>query len=336
METAVLHLYDFSTGAGTNRWAYGSQSSNWSVLDGVRRPAAVGTELSGASYSALAASDDSRYGSPVPGFGAESTHIFEFTIEEDPARILDIGIHWEGYAADCTQAELYVWDDVAGQWCDGDGLCGENRFLDNFAGNRDGALEGHIRSGFDRYIGSGGILTLLLYAERSQDRTQHDYVAVSVAHEPCDDPDTDFDGYADACDNCPLAVNPLQENADGDALGDACDCAPGDGTVFAAPLEIVNVLFPDKTTLVWDSDAPNSGSGTVYDVLRGDVEEYPVGAGMAEICQENDLADTSVTGLPDPPGGVGQYYLVRGTNVCGTGTYGLDSDGLERDSAACP
>ena len=30
-----------------------------------------------------------------------------------------------------------VWDDVAQQWCDGAGLCGENRYMDNYAGNRD-------------------------------------------------------------------------------------------------------------------------------------------------------------------------------------------------------
>jgi uncharacterized repeat protein (TIGR03803 family) len=35
--------------------------------------------------------------------------------------------------------------------------------------------------------------------------------------------DGDADGVADTIDNCPAAYNPLQENADNDALGDACD-----------------------------------------------------------------------------------------------------------------
>ncbi|MDH3890338.1 MAG: MSCRAMM family adhesin SdrC [candidate division Zixibacteria bacterium] len=35
--------------------------------------------------------------------------------------------------------------------------------------------------------------------------------------------DTDGDGIADACDNCPDLFNPLQENADGDWPGDSCD-----------------------------------------------------------------------------------------------------------------
>jgi hypothetical protein len=37
------------------------------------------------------------------------------------------------------------------------------------------------------------------------------------------DPDYDYDGALDGTDNCPFTVNPLQENFDGDAQGDACD-----------------------------------------------------------------------------------------------------------------
>lgn len=51
----------------------------------------------------------------------------------------------------------------------------------------------------------------------------------------CDDPDcradptcllgadTDFDGVADASDNCPGVANPTQQDSDGDSLGDSCD-----------------------------------------------------------------------------------------------------------------
>ena len=44
------------------------------------------------------------------------------------------------------------------------------------------------------------------------------------------DPDDDNDGFADDDDNCPFSPNPLQEDCDGDLLGDACDgdctCCP--------------------------------------------------------------------------------------------------------------
>ena len=35
--------------------------------------------------------------------------------------------------------------------------------------------------------------------------------------------DTDSDGLADVCDNCPDTANPLQTDTDGDGIGDACD-----------------------------------------------------------------------------------------------------------------
>lgn len=180
-------VYDFATGAGTDKFGYGYRSYAWSFVNGNRTP--VTTELSGSNYSQIAHSDatggdtdPNRYISQDPSTSYESTHIFEFTIAEDPSEIDDIGILWEGYADQCTQIELYVWDYVEGNWGDGEGLFDQNRFMDNWSGNLDGYLEGHIRSNFDRYIASGsGQMTLLLYAERSSDPSFHDYVTVKVS-----------------------------------------------------------------------------------------------------------------------------------------------------------
>jgi len=189
-------MYDFTNGAGIDKFGWGYQTYTWNGnIDGVRMP--VSTEIdslvTGAytkiSYSDAIGgdSDANRYISPNPTNYYESTHIFEFTIDEDPAEIDDMEIIWEGYADYCTQIEMYIWNYVEGQWCNGDGQSGQNRFMDNWAGNRDGFLEKHIRSNFSNYINNDGQITLLLYAERGPgsyvtlNPTFHDYLHIIIS-----------------------------------------------------------------------------------------------------------------------------------------------------------
>jgi len=186
-------VYDFANDAGVDRFAYGYYTFSWSNINSNRMPVAV--ELS-SYYDELAYSDatagdtdPNRYRSPDPPNGYESTHIFEFTLKEDPAEIDDISILWEGYSDQCSMMEMYVWDYIAGQWCDGAGMFNQNRFMDSWAGNRDGYLEKHIRSDYSRFMDTGGVFTLLLYSERGPDGyyvtynpSFHDYISVTVSN----------------------------------------------------------------------------------------------------------------------------------------------------------
>jgi hypothetical protein len=124
--------------------------------------------------------DPNRYICPSIANGQESTHVFEFQIAESPSEIDQIEVLWEGYADQCTQAELYVWDYVNAQWGDGNGLLGQNRFMDNAAANRDHDLVGVIQKDFTNFIAPSGQMTFLLYAERTRDETFHDYMQVQV------------------------------------------------------------------------------------------------------------------------------------------------------------
>ena len=124
---------------------------------------------------------------------------------------------------------------------------------------------------------------------------------------------------------------------DADGTTDSCDCAPTDGTVFDEPGEITGLRWlADKTTLEWDSAAPGSGTGTTYDVMRGESTGLPVGGGAGEICLESPSADPSAEDLSAPAAGAVRYYLVRGANTCGVGTYGSESSGAPRVSSVCP
>ncbi len=160
--------------------------------------------------------------------------------------------------------------------------------------------------------------------------------------------DGDLDGACDALDNCPTTPNPAQTNTDGDTLGDECDpdddndgvadesdCATLDSSAFAVPAEVTGVeLSPDRQTITWNSAVPTAGPGTVHDVLRGGLDLLPVGSGATESCvvPVGPGATTTDTSMPEQ----GYWYLVRGRNACGSGTYGFMSSGAERLAAACP
>jgi hypothetical protein len=150
--------------------------------------------------------------------------------------------------------------------------------------------------------------------------------------------DRDGDGVADYLDNCPADPNPGQENADGDLHGDACDCAPSDPGVFAAPGELGRLdlgLGSDKSRIEWCSMDARYGAQTTYNLDRGALNQFPVGTGAAETC----LPSVSVPLASDPTipaAGNGFWYLARGRNTCGVGTLGFRRNGVERTVASCP
>jgi agmatine deiminase len=194
--TAVV--YDFSQQAGTTRFAFGHQSSTWSVVAG--SPTPVSTPLTASNYAALATSNatgggtssSSRFNSPSVSSGFEATHLFTVRLDEDPASIDELTVRWEGFAERCTQMELYLWDVIRGRWGDGEGVTGQNRFADSYAGNLDANLETVLRGDLARVIDAEGTLRVMLRAQREGDRSLHDYFSVTVKRiEACPG---DFDG----------------------------------------------------------------------------------------------------------------------------------------------
>jgi N-acetylneuraminic acid mutarotase len=97
--------------------------------------------------------------------------------------------------------------------------------------------------------------------------------------------------------------------------------------------DALNAFKVDTTSiLAWDA-VP---AATSYDVLRGSLSALPVGSSPGtETCLAHPTGTTaSDDNVPEP--GQGSWYLVRARSECGEGSWGHESSGSERVSAACP
>jgi hypothetical protein len=119
--------------------------------------------------------------------------------------------------------------------------------------------------------------------------------------------------------------------------GDVCASGACVGTPITAPPETQNVLAAaNKTTFSW---AP-AAFAIRYDVVRGISAALPVGPGGGdEMCFDN-LPNPTVTDPALPAAGTAYFYLSRGENTCGNGTWGFQgfngAPGAPRVTATCP
>jgi hypothetical protein len=125
-----------------------------------------------------------------------------------------------------------------------------------------------------------------------------------------------------------LCSNPNAPNGTTCSDGNACtgndSCTGGvcGGVTLVVPSEVTNVRFTTKTAITWNS-ASGAGPGTVHDAVRGLEEQLPVGSGASQSClTPGGIAAATTADATSPPSGKAFWYLVRGKNSCGTGTYG--------------
>jgi hypothetical protein len=122
-------------------------------------------------------------------------------------------------------------------------------------------------------------------------------------------------------------------DGDGDGIADVCDCATAASGTFDVPGDTENLAFgADKATLTWESWSLPAGSGTVYDAVRGDLENLrATGTIAAASCLGAPGTSASTTDATVPAAGAGLYYVVQARNACGAGGWGGGSA-----HAACP
>jgi hypothetical protein len=163
---------------------------------------------------------------------------------------------------------------------------------------------------------------------------------------PCDpcpiDPanDGDGDGWCADEDNCPLDHNPSQTDTDGDGDGDACDLdddADGvEDSLDCAPLVFGVSSLPGP---IGPLDLDRFGGATLYwqPAVQGHTSHVYRARGYGDlvagqfVCMPDaDNVEARFRDSQMPQTYEVFYYLVAGVNVCGEGSAGKTSAGIER------
>jgi len=140
--------YDFSSGAGIDRWAYrNGVAPNPPTANNL-----PSTEFTSAMYTRISA-DDGVSQSEMAGMWYYASHRFVFRIYE--SNITSVGILWNGIGSHdifTDGAGLYIWNCTNSSY----------ELLDSNNSAAEIYLEGNISSGAGNYIGSNGNLTVLV------------------------------------------------------------------------------------------------------------------------------------------------------------------------------
>ena len=85
------------------------------------------------------------------------------------------------------------------------------------------------------------------------------------------------------------------------------------------------------------SPGRKSGSGTLYDVIKGDLDDLRTTGGVAAAACVGIASNAASLSDPvDPDIDKGVYYVIQARNACGLSGFGAASDGTPRLHASCP
>ncbi|MDY6864936.1 MAG: Ig-like domain-containing protein [Halobacteriota archaeon] len=162
--------YDFATGAGTDKWAYGYEV-NYYVECSDTNP---GDEITSSEYNQIASDDNSYFDSQDPGFNDRAAIRYEVDISENVADITDVSVTWKGYRGGSYEYDigLYIWNHNLGIY----------ELLELGTGTSEFTLTGSKTTDIGNYIDGDGDLVFLTYYFDTSERFYTDYVEVEVSY----------------------------------------------------------------------------------------------------------------------------------------------------------
>ena len=165
-----ISTYDFNSGAGVDRWAYGYE------VDYILQCSDTfpNEELSGSEYNLIARGDNSYFDSGDPDRRDEAAIRYKIEIEENPLDITEITVLWTGYGSSFRDIELYIWNYDSSSY----------KKLDENGNTEEFSLFGSVDTDLQKYISPGGYLTFLTYYTGSNENLYTDYVEVEIAYTP--------------------------------------------------------------------------------------------------------------------------------------------------------
>ena len=161
--------YDFSNGAGSDKWAYGYEVNYYAECSDTN----PGEEITSSGYNQIASDDNSYFDSQDPGFNDRAAIRYEIDISENVADITDFSVTWKGYRGGSYEYDigLYVWNfnlDVYEP-------------LDLGSGTSEFTLSGSKTTDIGNYIDADGNLIFLTYYFDDSEGFYTDYVNVEVS-----------------------------------------------------------------------------------------------------------------------------------------------------------
>ena len=173
-----LHKYDYTTGVGTDRWAFHTNSSAGNDLPPAN-PWARDLEFPTSDYDAINSSDDSRATTSGGSSTINPAQIFEIQVSENRSTITQLDFYWEGYG-DAGSPSFYVWNWTTSSW--------EN-LGSHSQTTSDGIITATRSSGIEGYVNASGYIELTSVDTANKPNfIKTDYIYINVTFQVTNSP----------------------------------------------------------------------------------------------------------------------------------------------------